>query len=123
MKIWKPGLCDTCTLKTARTLVNIRLMRKTFSLSKRLTRAIKICSGKSMSVFVLEIIKTSTVSLIWFMGNSNFFRIEFILRWVKISLYILSFCIVFKMLLESSLFCLLIDRLEFYSSEFEFEFC
>ena len=45
---------------------------------------------KLLSIFVSEIINTSTLPLICFESNSNLFRIEFKFKWAKISTLRLS---------------------------------
>ena len=57
--------------------------------------------GEVSSIFVSEMINTSTLPLICCENNSNLFQIEFVFKWAKISLLILSLRKGFKVLLQS----------------------
>ena len=61
----------------------------------------KLLTGKLLSIFVSETIKTSILALTWVGRKSNLFPKEFMFIWAKINLFELSLNMVFKTLMQS----------------------
>ena len=79
----------------------------------------KFPTGKLLSIFVSETIKTSILPFTWVERNSNLFLTEFMFIWAKISLFELSLRNAFKTL--QSFACATLDTWDLHSSRLTFE--
>ena len=77
-------------------------------------------TGKLLSIFVSENIKTSILPFTGVEGNSNLFLMKFMFIWAKISLIELSLRNAFKTLMQSFA-CATLDTWDLYSSRLIFE--
>ena len=77
-------------------------------------------TGKLLSIFVSETIKTSILPFTWVERNSNLFLMEFIFVWAKTSLSELSLGNAFKTLMQSFA-CVTLDTWDLHSSRLIFE--